>query len=90
MAKTVRDVDEEKIRDCKEDIDTLLVFVSRQNHVDTGYLRELTFTGWLILRCTYRFSYRVISESSAGHGIRDSFPIASISCAELFHQRQLL
>ena len=28
MAKTVRDFDEEKIRDCKEDIDTLLVFVS--------------------------------------------------------------
>ena len=27
MAKTVRDFDEEKIRDCKEDIDTLLVFV---------------------------------------------------------------
>ena len=28
MAKVIRDVDEEKIRDCKEDIDTLLVFVS--------------------------------------------------------------
>ena len=27
MAKTMRDFDEEKIRDCKEDIDTLLVFV---------------------------------------------------------------
>lgn len=27
MAKTVRDIDEDKIRDCKEDIDTLLVFV---------------------------------------------------------------
>ncbi len=28
MAKTLRDVDEEKIKDTKEDIDTLLVFVS--------------------------------------------------------------
>ena len=28
MAKTLRDVDGDKIRDCKEDIDTLLVFVS--------------------------------------------------------------
>lgn len=28
MAKVVRDFDEEKVRDCKEDIDTLLVFVS--------------------------------------------------------------
>lgn len=27
MAKTVRDVDEEKVKDSKEDIDTLLVFV---------------------------------------------------------------
>ncbi len=28
MAKEVRDFDEEKVQDCKEDIDTLLVFVS--------------------------------------------------------------
>ena len=28
VAKTIRDVDEEKIQNCKEDIDTLLVFVS--------------------------------------------------------------
>jgi hypothetical protein len=27
MAKTVRGVDEDKVKDCKEDIDTLLVFV---------------------------------------------------------------
>ena len=30
MARTVREFDEEKIRDCKEDIDTLLVFVRPQ------------------------------------------------------------
>lgn len=29
MAKTLREVDEDKVKDCKEDIDTLLVFVSR-------------------------------------------------------------
>ena len=28
MARTIREVDEAKIRDCKEDIDTVLVFVS--------------------------------------------------------------
>lgn len=28
MAKEVRDFDEDKVRDCKEDMDTLLVFVS--------------------------------------------------------------
>ena len=33
MAKTVRDFDEEKIRDCKEDIDTLLVFVSATSYI---------------------------------------------------------
>ena len=27
IAQTVRDVDEAKVKDCKEDIDTLLVFV---------------------------------------------------------------
>ncbi len=30
IAKTVRDIDEDKIRNCKEDIDTLLVFVSSE------------------------------------------------------------
>lgn len=28
MDKTVREIDENKVRDCKEDIDTVLVFVS--------------------------------------------------------------
>ena len=27
--RTIRQLDEEKVRDCKEDVDTLLVFVSR-------------------------------------------------------------
>lgn len=35
MAKTVRDVDEDKVKDYKEDIDTLLVFV-----------RKYMFTSW--------------------------------------------
>lgn len=30
MAKVVRDFDEEKVKDCKEDMDTLLVFVSNR------------------------------------------------------------
>lgn len=33
MARAVREFDEEKVRDCKEDIDTLLVFVSDRNAV---------------------------------------------------------
>lgn len=28
LARTIREIDEEKIRGCKEDVDTLLVFVS--------------------------------------------------------------
>ena len=36
MAKTVRDVDEEKIEDCKDDIDTLLVFVSKIGKLTQG------------------------------------------------------
>lgn len=39
MARTVRDFDEEKVRDCKEDIDTLLVFV-----------RHIRLSAWLILK----------------------------------------
>lgn len=37
MARTIREVDEDRIRDCKEDIDTLLVFVR------TFYPLELDF-----------------------------------------------
>lgn len=33
MAQHVRDFDEEKLRDCKEDIDTLLVFVSERDRL---------------------------------------------------------
>ncbi|PSR78468.1 hypothetical protein PHLCEN_2v7411 [Hermanssonia centrifuga] len=40
MAKTLRDVDEEKIRDTKEDIDTLLVFAGLFAAVLTPFLAE--------------------------------------------------
>ncbi|THG99340.1 hypothetical protein EW026_g2989 [Hermanssonia centrifuga] len=40
MARTMRDVDEEKIRDCKEDIDTLLVFAGLFSSVLTAFLLE--------------------------------------------------
>ena len=59
MAKTVRDFDEEKIRDCKEDIDTLLVFVSR--YPRTWYEQfgqHLCYTGGFVLRRPDRLSHR--------------------------------
>ena len=37
MAKTIRDVDEGKVNDCKEDIDTLLVFVRPDCFVTCGF-----------------------------------------------------
>lgn len=37
MSKTLRDYDEEKVKDCKEDVDTLLVFVSLTNHYHPKY-----------------------------------------------------
>ncbi|PSR78467.1 hypothetical protein PHLCEN_2v7410 [Hermanssonia centrifuga] len=40
MARTMRDVDEEKIRDYKEDIDTLLVFAGLFSAVLTAFLLE--------------------------------------------------
>ncbi|EKM53489.1 uncharacterized protein PHACADRAFT_59286, partial [Phanerochaete carnosa HHB-10118-sp] len=40
MAKTVRDVDVQKIEDCKDDIDTLLVFAGLFSAVLTAFLIE--------------------------------------------------
>ncbi|KAI0759633.1 hypothetical protein BC629DRAFT_1295321, partial [Irpex lacteus] len=40
MARSVRDFDEEKVRDCKEDIDTLLVFAGLFSAVLTAFLVE--------------------------------------------------
>ncbi|KAJ3551249.1 hypothetical protein NM688_g4812 [Phlebia brevispora] len=40
MAKTIRDVDEDKIKDCKEDIDTLLVFTGLFSAVLTAFVVE--------------------------------------------------
>ncbi|PSS38149.1 hypothetical protein PHLCEN_2v9 [Hermanssonia centrifuga] len=40
IAKTVRDIDEDKIRNCKEDIDTLLVFAGLFSAVLTAFLVE--------------------------------------------------
>lgn len=38
MAKTVREIDEEKIKDAKEDIDNLLVFVSPSPSISCSVL----------------------------------------------------
>lgn len=38
MAHAVRNFDEEKVKDCKEDIDTLLVFVRRSSHLESSIL----------------------------------------------------
>jgi hypothetical protein len=37
MAKEVRNFDEERVRNCKEDIDTLLVFVSEPSFSSLSY-----------------------------------------------------
>lgn len=45
MAKEVREFDEEKVRSCKEDIDTLLVFVSLRVSLS---LRGTRLTGFVL------------------------------------------
>ncbi|KAJ3559349.1 hypothetical protein NM688_g402 [Phlebia brevispora] len=40
MAKTIRDVDQDKVMDCKEDIDTLLVFTGLFSAVLTAFVVE--------------------------------------------------
>ena len=54
---TYREMDEEKIRDYKEDIDTILVFVS---HVVLSWLSEIRlFSGGLVLGGTDSLTRRV-------------------------------
>ena len=64
MAKTVHDYDENKIKDTKEDIDTLLVFV--------GCFPPLSFMmfdqriiGWTVLSRTFRIPCGNISAPTA-------------------------
>ena len=67
MAKTVRDIDEGKVKDCKEDIDTLLVFVSL-GIIIARELTDLTCTGRLIFSSVDRVCRRVVSNSPARPG----------------------
>jgi hypothetical protein len=65
MAKAVRDLDEYKVRDVKEDIDTLLVFV-RHDSLSSSQPRLMNSLGWVIFRSSYCIRYRVLSASAAG------------------------
>lgn len=68
MAKTVREVDEAKVGDCKDDIDTLLVFVSitRTSVLFIRVLQALTRPpGRFVLRGVVRVSHRDLHGPSA-------------------------
>lgn len=43
MTRTVKEVDEGKVKDCKEDIDTLLVFVRWSQFIINSYPNIYTF-----------------------------------------------
>ena len=46
MAREVREFDEEKVQDCKEDMDTLLVFVSLPPFMFILAALMYLFVGW--------------------------------------------
>ena len=64
MAKIVRDYDEEKVKDCKEDIDTLLVFVSQTTITPTHMTISNKLAGWPLFGGTFGFYHRVIQKPS--------------------------
>ena len=60
---TVRNMDEAKVRDCKEEMDSLLVFVSRirMRAVRVNTIVLICFTsGRLVLRGSNRFTRRIL------------------------------
>lgn len=52
MAQAVRNFDEEKVRDCKEDVDTLLVFVCEFMALDS-HAHVLTGEQCLLVRLVF-------------------------------------
>lgn len=65
MVKTVREADTNKIDDCKDDIDTLLVFVRAMFAVTVARSMTLRISGWSVFGCTLRVHHRVIQELTA-------------------------
>ena len=74
MAKEVRDVDEEKMNNCKDDVDTLLVFVSAC-HRKGENVQLMSFRiggGWSIFGCIDRFPCGRIPQSTAQYCAADA------------------
>lgn len=63
LDQTVRGLDVDKVRDCKEDMDTLLVFVRFISHNDAIDML-IYLLGWLVLGGSYVFPSPVIPKSS--------------------------
>lgn len=68
MAKDVREFDQEEVKQGKEDVDTLLVFVS--TCAVTLFVRSVsnlhyTHIGWSLLRCSCLFPGRSLPQSTA-------------------------
>ena len=62
MYDLVREYDKGRVSDNKEDIDTLLVFVSPS--ISTLGVPNSTTIGWFVLGCRHSIHYRVVQKPS--------------------------
>lgn len=75
MAQAVRKHDEEKIDDCKDDINTLLVLVRPIMSTATSSATTNLFNveGRFILCCAYRIYCRVLPDAPRGYSTHKSY-----------------
>ena len=85
MAKSVRDVDVEKVTDTKEDIDTLLVFVSARPMLRAKPHGEHVYvTGRPVLRRRHDLCSRQLQQPHSRQHRRACLPHAPVYRPELY------
>lgn len=73
MAQAVRKHDEEKIDDCKDDINTLLVLVRPTVFTATSAANLSDVVGRFILCCSHRIYRRVLQDAPGGSSTHNSY-----------------
>jgi hypothetical protein len=63
MATDIRKYDEDKIKDCRDDIDTLMTFVSGGMSYASNPLVMLEPAGRIVLRCHHSVSGRILPDA---------------------------
>lgn len=85
MATKVREFDEERIKDTKEDMDTLLVFVRRLrmllSHTAITVHTYAIHLGWPLFSSSHRLFSRILPTTTSRHRIPNARDIVANPCS---------